>query len=101
MAANVMQSMISNGDNENDQGLMFKQQFKLSDEELRMAADTDFMTNVIGQRKEDINNIANIMSNINAIAKDLAIETTQQGEKLKRLDQNMAEADNNAEAALG
>ena len=66
-----------------------------------MAADADFMSNVIGQRKEDINNIANIMSDINAIAKDLAIETNQQGEKLKRLDQNMADADHNAEEALG
>ena len=66
-----------------------------------MAADADFMNEIIGQRKEDISNIANIMSDINAIAKDLAIETTVQGEKLVRLDQNMAEADNNAEAALG
>ena len=78
--------MISNKDNEEDQNKFLKQQFKLSDEELRMAADADFMSNVIGQRKEDINNIANIMSDINAIAKDLAIETNQQGEKLQRLD---------------
>lgn len=51
LAANVAQSMISNGGGEEDQNLMFKQQFKLSDEELRMAADADFMSNVIGQRK--------------------------------------------------
>lgn len=37
------------------------------------------------------------MSDINAIAKDLAIETKQQGEKLERLDENMNEADRNAE----
>jgi t-SNARE complex subunit (syntaxin) len=66
-----------------------------------MAADADFMSNVIGQRKQDINNIASIMSDINDIAKDIAVETVQQGEKLVRLDQNIAEADNNAEAALG
>jgi hypothetical protein len=93
--------MISNKGQEEDQNQFLKQQFKLSDEELRMAADADFMQNVIGQRKEDINNIANIMSDINAIAKDLAIETNTQGDKLKRLDQNIADADNNAEEALG
>ena len=41
------------------------------------------------------------MSDINSIAQSLAIETKQQGEKLVKLDQNMAEADDNAEAALG
>jgi len=40
--------MISNKDNEEDQNKFLKQQFKLSDEELRMAADADFMSNVIG-----------------------------------------------------
>jgi len=30
------------------------------------------------------------MSNINAMAKDLAIETRMQGEKLEKLDDNMA-----------
>ena len=48
------------------------------------------MNEVIGQRKQDINNIASIMNDINAIAKDLAIETTSQGNKLSKLDQNMA-----------
>jgi hypothetical protein len=33
------------------------------------------MENIISQRKEDISNIANIMSDINSIAKDLAVET--------------------------
>ena len=36
----------------------------------------------INQRKADIDDIANIMSNINAIAQDIAIETKNQGEKL-------------------
>ena len=58
------------------------------------------MENIISQRKEDISNIANIMSDINSIAKDLAIETAEQGEKLQRLDQNMIEADRNASEAL-
>lgn len=47
------------------------------------------MQNIISQRKEDISNIANIMNDINSIAKDLAIETLEQGEKLARLDENM------------
>ena len=37
------------------------------------------MANVIGQRKEDINNIASIMANLNGLAKDLAIEVDDQG----------------------
>ena len=40
------------------------------------------------------------MANINEMARDLAIETKEQGNKLNRLDQNMAVADNNAEEAL-
>ena len=76
---------------------MLQQGFKLSDEEMRLAADADFMQNVIGQRKQDINNIANIMSDINCIAKDLAIEVNDQGKKLERLDQNIKDVDQNAE----
>ena len=58
------------------------------------------MANIINQRKEDIQSIANIMSDINSIAKDLAIETQKQGEKLERLDENMTKVDDNAEEAL-
>ena len=54
----------------------------------------------INQRKADIDDIANIMSNINSIAQDIAIETKNQGEKLLKLDENMAEADKNAQEAL-
>jgi t-SNARE complex subunit (syntaxin) len=60
----------------------------------------DFMETVIDQRKDDINSIANIMNDINAIAKDIAVETKAQGEKLEKLDENMEEADTNAEKAL-
>lgn len=77
-----------------------KQKFVLSDEERKMAADVNFHEEVINQRKEDINKIGDIMANINEMARDLAIETSEQGNKLGRLDQNMAEADNNAEEAL-
>ena len=58
------------------------------------------MANIINQRKDDIQNIANIMSDINSIARDLAIETQKQGEKLERLDENMTKVDDNAEEAL-
>ena len=54
----------------------------------------------INQRKADIDDIANIMGNINAIAQDIAIETKNQGEKLLKLDENMTVADKNAEEAL-
>lgn len=54
----------------------------------------------INQRKADIDDIANIMSNINSIAQDIAIETKNQGEKLLKLDENMTVADKNASDAL-
>ena len=40
------------------------------------------------------------MGEINSIAKDLALETNKQGEKLERLDENMTKVDENAEEAL-
>ena len=52
-----------------------KEQFKISDDDLRMAQDADFMANVIAQRKDDMDHIQSAMANINAMAKDLAIET--------------------------
>ena len=58
------------------------------------------MDAAITERKADIDNIANIMSNINSIAQDIAIETKNQGEKLHKLDDNMADVEKNAEDAL-
>lgn len=78
-----------------------KQGYQLTTQQIKFTGEVDFMHNVIQQRKQDINSIANIMADINEIAKDIAIETKAQGEKLERIDQNMAEADKNAEAALG
>lgn len=52
-----------------------KLQFKLSDEDLVVKNEQDLMEAQIIERKNDIDNIANIMSNINSIAKDIAIET--------------------------
>jgi hypothetical protein len=40
------------------------------------------------------------MSNINSIAKDIAVETKTQGEKLHKVDESMTIADKNAEEAL-
>ena len=51
------------------------QKFKMSDEDRLMSQNQDFMNNIIGQRKEDINQIGNIMANINEMAKDIALET--------------------------
>lgn len=52
-----------------------------------MEAENDFMNGVIQQRKEDINAIADIMQDINSIAKDLAIEVREGGEKLDQLNE--------------
>lgn len=41
------------------------------------------------------------MLNINMIAKDIALETTKQGEKVKRLDEHMTSAAANTKAGLG
>ena len=58
------------------------------------------MEQIIAQRNEDINSIAELMGNINEMAKDLAIETKNQGDKLLNIDGNMGVAEKNAEDAL-
>ncbi len=68
LADKLMHSYNSNGDDALANSQLLMQQFNLSDEDLKRAADADYMANIIGQRKEDINNIATIMSDINAIA---------------------------------
>ena len=41
------------------------------------------------------------MANLNAIAKDIALETNKQGEKVKRLDEHITNAAENTKAGLG
>ena len=64
-----------------------------------MQQDYQFYQGVIDQRKEDINAIADVMQDINAIAKDLAIEVKQGGEKLDQLNDQMADADKKVDDA--
>lgn len=59
------------------------------------------MEEIIQQRKKDITQIESIMQNINHIAKDIAMETQAQGEKVKRLDEHMNVAAENTKAGLG
>ena len=68
--------------------------------QINIKNESDFMQNVIDQRKEDINALATIMNDINSIAKDIAIETKAQGEKLEHLDENMGIAEDNTTKAL-
>jgi hypothetical protein len=42
---------------------------------LNIKGESDYMEGIINQRSQDINNIASIMSDLNAISKDIAIET--------------------------
>ena len=104
IAAKAMASMVQSQSQEGSyqEKLLVgnQQQWKISDEEMQLSSGVDFYSNVIAQRKEDINNIADIMANINDMAKDLAIETKKQGQKLNKLDQDLGTADNNAETAL-
>ena len=76
-------------------------QLQVDSEMLQIKGESDYMEGLINQRSQDINNIAGIMSDINAISKDIAIETKAQGEKLEGLQDNMVVADKNTEAALG
>lgn len=54
---------------------------------------------MIQQRKEDINAIADIMQDINHIAKDLAVEVRQGGEKLDQLNDQMGDAEKKVDDA--
>ena len=58
------------------------------------------MNGVIQQRKEDINAIADIMQDINSIAKDLAIEVREGGEKLDQLNEQVGDAEKKTGDAL-
>ena len=97
-------SMVSDGINDQSadyaDNQMQQQKFQLSDEDRRMEQDADFYNGVIKQRKEDIHAIADIMQDINSIAKDLAVEVKQGGEKLDQLNDQMADADKKAGDAL-
>ena len=48
--------------------------FKPTDSEMRLAAEADMMNRIIDERNEDIDKIADIMNDINCIAKDIAVE---------------------------
>ena len=58
------------------------------------------MEESINQRKNDINNIEKIMTDINSLAKDLAVETQKQGDSLSRLDENITHVQVNTKVAL-
>lgn len=107
-AQNVMNSMVSDAPNglnrldssgQQDQLMVQNKGFQLTDEDQRMAQDAEYMGNIINQRKQDINTIADIMQDINSIAKDIAKETYEQGEKLTKLDEHITTAKVNVEKA--
>mmetsp|Transcript_4173 Transcript_4173/g.7075 ORF Transcript_4173/g.7075 Transcript_4173/m.7075 type:complete len:96 (+) Transcript_4173:528-815(+) len=75
-----------------EQLLANNQKFKLTEEDQRLAQDTDFMSNIIQQRKQDIDLIGDIMNDINSIAKDVAVEVQGQGTKLVKLSDQIDEA---------
>ena len=87
----VRSSVVSDGINDQSvehlESQMQKQKFQISDDDRRMEAEQDFYQGIIKQRNEDVNAIADIMQNINSIAKDLAIEVKDGGEKLDKLNE--------------
>lgn len=107
VARQSMMSMIKSRAtvNDNDSGsftqesLLVDQKFRASDEDLKMQQDTEFMQETLNQRNQDINQIGEIMANLNEMARDLAIETKAQGEKLLKLHENVEVAEQNVEEA--
>ena len=69
-----------------DDGGKKQQLVQISQQDIKIVAETDLYESQINQRKQDIDNIAAIMQNINSLANDIAIETSQQKEKLVKLD---------------
>ncbi len=57
------------------------------------------MTEIIHERTQTIDKIATIMNDINQIAKEINVETTVQGEKLKNVETTMTTAADNTKAA--
>lgn len=84
-----------NGINDGNKGKQ-QQLAQISKQEIKILAETDLYESQIHQRKQDIDEIASIMQNINSLANDIAIETSQQKEKLVKLDDQMEVADDNA-----
>jgi t-SNARE complex subunit (syntaxin) len=62
--------------------------------------EADNMTEVISQRKEQLDKIHNIMSSINQIAKDINVETFRQEEGLIRVEKDMTKTLDNTKAAV-
>lgn len=67
---------------------------------IKLLAETDYMEEVINGRKKEIDQIENIMLDINSMAKDLAMETTKQGQSLQTLETNIIVARDNTKGAL-
>lgn len=84
-----------NGINDGNKGKQ-QQLAQISKQEIKILAETDLYESQTHQRKQDIDEIASIMQNINSLANDIAIETSQQKEKLVKLDDQMEVADDNA-----
>ena len=59
---------------------------------IKILAETDLYELQIHQRKQEIDEIASIIKN-NSLANDIAIKTSQQKEKLVKLDDQMNVAD--------
>ena len=64
-----------NGINDGNKGKQ-QQLAQLSRQDIKILAETDLYETQIHQRKQDIDDIAAIMLNINSLANDIAIETS-------------------------
>jgi hypothetical protein len=62
--------------------------------------ETDNMSEVITQRREQLDKIHNIMSSINQIAKDINVETFRQEEALVKVEKDMTKSLENTKAAV-
>lgn len=66
---------------------------------LKVAAETDYMTQVIADRQANLDATEKMMSDIKEIAGTLQDNTAKQGQELVRTDQNMDTVAANAEEA--
>lgn len=79
---------------------MAQQNLQLVDKnQLKIAAETDYMTSIIDERQHNLDNTEKMMRDIKDIAVTLQTNTAEQGKVLVRTDQNMDVAKDNAEEA--
>ena len=72
---------------------------KLDVEEMKIGREADYMSDVIKQRQEDLDNVETLMNDVNSIAKQINVNIHKQREAVVQIETNAETALENAEAA--